>query len=63
MKITIPSNDIGIWTRLDILLRLKLSGLSDTQTEQSNLIDDFYKKCEKQNEQQYRNALDKFNTI
>ena len=38
-KIIIPSNIIDIYTRLEILLGLKLSGHTDTLTEGSNLID------------------------
>ena len=60
VKIIIPSNIIDIYTRLEILLGLKLSGHSDTLTEASNLIDELYKRGEIQNKQQYRNALDKF---
>ena len=60
VKIIIPSNIIDIYTRLEVLLGLKLSGHSDTLTEASNLIDVLYKQCEIQNKQQYRNALDKF---
>ena len=59
-KIIIPSNIIDIYTRLEILLGLEISGHNDTLTEASNLIDDLYKRHEIQNEQQYRNALDKF---
>ena len=59
-KIIIPSNIIDIYTRLEILLGLKLSGHTDTLTEASNLIDEFYKRGEIQNKQQYRNALNKF---
>ena len=55
----IPSPIIDIYTRLEILLGLKLSGLTNTLTEASTLIDDIYKLVEIQNEQQYRNALDK----
>ena len=58
-KIIIPSNIVVIYTRLEILLGLKLSGLTDTLTEASNLIDELYKRGEKQNKQQYRNALNK----
>ena len=58
-KIIIPSNIIDIYTRLEILLGLKLSGHIDTLTEASNLIDDLYKRGEIQNKQQYRNALNK----
>ena len=61
-KIIMPSNIIDIYTRLEVLLGLKLSGHSDNLTEASNLIDELYKKDEIQNKQQYRNALDKFST-
>ena len=61
-KIIIPSNIIDIYTRLEILLGLKLSGHTNTLTEASNLIDEIYKRGEIENEQQYRNALDKFTT-
>ena len=59
-KIIIPSNIIDIYTRLEILLGLKLSGHSNTLTEASNLIDVIYKRGEICNKQQYQNALDKF---
>ena len=62
VKIIIPSNIIDIYTRLEILLGLKLSGHTDTLTEASNLIDELYKRGEIQNKQQYRNALNKFQT-
>ena len=62
VKIIIPSNIIDIYTRLEVLLGLKLSGHSDTLTEASNLLDQFYKMGEIQNKQQNRNALDKFLT-
>ena len=61
-KIIIPSNIIDIYTRLEILLGLKLAGHSDILTEASNLVDELYKRGEIQNKQQYRNALDKFTT-
>ena len=61
-KIIIPSNLIDIYTRLEILLGLKLSGHTDTLTEASNLIDELYKRGEIQNKRQYRNALNKFQT-
>ena len=61
-KIFIPSKVIGIYTRLEILLGLKLSGHTVTLTEASNLIDGVYRIGDIQNEQQYRNALDKFKT-
>ena len=60
VKIIIPSNIIDIYTRLEVLLGLKLSGHTNTLTEASNLIDELYKRGEIQNKQQYRNALDKF---
>ena len=62
IKIIIPSNRIDMYTRLEVLLGLKLSGHSDTLTESSNLIDVLYKRGEILNKQQYRNALDKFST-
>ena len=60
VKIIIPSNIIDIYTRLEVLLGLKLSGHTDTLTEASNLIDELYKRGEIQNKQQYQNALNKF---
>ena len=39
VKIIIPSNMIDIYTTLEVLLGLKLSGHTDTLTEASNLID------------------------
>ena len=61
-KFIIPSNIIDIYTRLEILLGLKLSGHSNTLTEASNLIDELYKRVEMQTKQQYRNAPNKFST-
>ena len=43
VKIIIPFNLIDIYTRLEVLLGLKLSGHTDTLTEASNLIDELYK--------------------
>ena len=63
LKINIPSNIIDIYTRLEVLLGLKLSGHTDTLTEASNLIDELYKLGEIQNKQHYRNALNKFQTL
>ena len=62
VKIVIPSNIIDIYTSLEILLGLKISGQTNTLTEASNLIDELYKRSEIQNEQQYRNAPNKFST-
>ena len=59
VKIIIRSNIIDIYTRLEVLLGLKLSSHTDILTEASNLID---KRGEIQNKQQYRNALNKFQT-
>ena len=61
-KIIIPSNIIDMYTRLEVLLGLKLSGHADTLTEASNLIDELHQRGEIQNKQQYRNALNKFQT-
>ena len=52
VKNFIPSNINDIYTRLQILLGLNLSGHTDTLTEASNLIDELYKRGEIQNEQQ-----------
>ena len=62
-KNIIPSNTTDIYTRLEIVLGLKMSGHTDTLTEASNLIDELYKRGEIQSEQQYRNALNKFSEI
>ena len=62
VKIIKTSNIIDIYTRLEILLGLKLSGHSDTLLEASNLIDELYKRGEIQTKQQYRNALNKPST-
>ena len=59
-NIIIPNNIIDIYTSLEVLLGLKLSGHTNTLTEASNLIDALYSRGEIQKEQQYRNALNKF---
>ena len=59
-KPIIPSNIINIYTRLEILLGLKLSGHTHTLTGASNLVDELYKRGEIKNKQQYRNAPNKF---
>ena len=61
-KIIIPSKITDIYTRLEVVLGLKLSGHFDTLTEASNLIDELYKRGEIQNKQKYRDALVKFST-
>ena len=53
VKIIIPFNFIDIYTRLEVILGLKLSGHTDTLTEASALIDELYKRGEIQNKQQY----------
>ena len=62
VKLIIPSNIIDIYTRLEILIGLKLSGHRDTLTEASNLIHELHKRGKIQIEQQYRNAQNKFKT-
>ena len=62
VKIFNPNNIIDIYTRLEVLLGLKLSGHNDTLTEASNIIDERYKRGEIQTKQQYRNAPNKFST-
>ena len=63
VKIILPSNITDIYTRLQIILGLKLSGHTNTLTEAINLLDELYKRGEIQNKQQYRNALDKLSTL
>ena len=63
MKITFPSNNIDLWTRLEGLIGINLSGHTDNLTERSNLIDEVYNGAEIQNVQQYGNNLDKFLSI
>ena len=60
VKNIIFSKIVDIYSRLEILLGLKISGHTDTLTEGSNLIDDLYRLGEIQSRQQYRNALNKF---
>ena len=58
MKFIIPSNIRDFWTRLEVLLGLKLFGHTDTLGKASNQIDELYKRGEIQNEQQNRIAFD-----
>ena len=51
-RIIISSNIYDIYTRLEVLLGIKLSSHTDTLTEASNLIDELYKRGEIQNKQQ-----------
>ena len=62
VEIIIPSNIIDIYTKLEVLLGLKLARHTDVLTEASNLRDQLYKIGEIQNKHQYRNALNKFQT-
>ena len=62
VKIIRPSNINDIYSRLEKLLGIKLSRYTDTLTEANNLSDELYKRGEKQNKQQYRNALNKLQT-
>ena len=62
LKIIIPSNIIDIYTRIETLLGLNLSGHTDTLTEASNLFHELYKRSEIQSKQQYRNFPNKFHT-
>ena len=48
MGTIIPSDFFEILTRLEVLLRLKLSGHTDTLAEDSNLMDQLYKRGETQ---------------
>ena len=63
VKIITPSNIIDIYTRLEVLLGFELSEYTDTLTEASDMIDEFYIRGEIQNEQQYRSAPNKVSTI
>ena len=56
----VPSDTDEIWTRLQVLLGLKLAGHTDTLIEASQLLDALLKRGEIETEQQYRNAIDKF---
>ena len=60
-KIIIPSNITDIYTRLEILLGIKLSGHTDTLTEASSLTEFLYKRG-MQKERKYRNAPNELNT-
>ena len=51
VKIIIPSDIIDLYTRLDLLLGLKVSGHTDIFTETSTLIDELYNIGEIQKKQ------------
>ena len=61
-KLNIPSNIIGIYTGLEFLLGIHLSGHTDFLSEASNLIIDLYIRVETLNEKQYGNALEKLHS-
>ena len=52
MKIIIRSNIFDIGTKLEVLLRLELSGHTNTLTEASNLLYEIYTRGDIQNERQ-----------
>ena len=60
VKIIMPSNILEMYTKLENLLGLKLSGHTNTLTEARNFVDELYRRGEIQNKQQYRNAVKKF---
>ena len=62
MKNFLPSNIIGIYTSLEVLLDLNLSDHTNTLIEASYLIVELNRRGEIQNEQRYRNALEKVST-
>ena len=62
LKVIIPSKLFDIFTRLEVLMGLKLNGHFDTLTEASNLIDDLYKRGEIESEQPYRHSHNKLHT-
>ena len=62
VKFIISSNLFDIYTRLETLLGLNLSGHTDSLIEASNLIDEI-KKGEIQNKQHYQKAVYKFHNI
>ena len=59
-KIITPSNITDIYTRLEVLLGLKLSGHTDILTEASNLIDEIYEGVEIQNDNNIERFLTNF---
>ena len=58
--IVVPSDSDEMWTRLKVLLGIKLAGHTDSVIEASQLLHALFKKGEIETEQQYRNAIDKF---
>ena len=62
MKSIIPFNINDIWTRIEVLLGLKLSGNTVTLTDASSRIDELFKEGEIRNERKNRKTLDKVHT-
>ena len=62
IKSIISSNIFDIFTRLEVLLGLKLSGPTDTPTQASNLINELHKTGEKEKIQKYQKAVDELYT-
>ena len=62
VKFIIPANIIDLYTTLEVLIGLKLSGDTNTLTEASNIIDELYKRKQTQDKPQYQNALDNMST-
>ena len=60
LKLIISSNIIDVYTRLEFLEGLKLSGHTVTLTEVSNLIGELYRKGEMKIEKKYRNDPNNF---
>ena len=50
MKNLLPFNQSDIWTKLEVLRELELSGHTDTLTRASNVTDELYETTEGQNE-------------
>ena len=62
-KIFIPSMIFDIWTKLEVLVVLRLSGLTDTLREASNLIDELFERGQKSNENIIETLLINFELI
>ena len=60
--IVVPSDSDEIWADLDILMKIKSSGYTNTLILASQLLDALFKKGEIKTEQKYQNAINKFKT-
>ena len=58
LKIIIPSSIFDNWSRSELLLGVNINEHTDTLTKASNLNEDFYRKGEIHNKQQYQNDLE-----